>query len=402
MPTYAYRAKDCALKVVEGTIDAENETAAISRLGTQGIYPLILREASLRRSAAPSPTASRVPSRALAYFSRQLADLLGGGLSLLNALGLVAQQTDHRMLRGVVSAIADEVREGRSLSEAMSRHPGIFSPLYVSMIRTGEATGELDGVLMRLAEVTESEAELRSRVASALVYPCLVLVIGLGVIAFLLTYVVPKLTTLFLETGQLLPWPTRMLVGVSGALSRWWWLWLVATGIVGWAGRQFLRSEAGQSLLDRLLLRLPVISAFVRKLDTARAMRNLGVMLERGVPILQALDVAGTTLANLVLRQALRRAREAVQAGQTLARALSASGQFPVFVSNMVAVGEEANTLDAALLKVAASYERETDRALRVVTTVLEPLVLVVVGVVVMFIVISVLLPIFELGLGPQ
>ena len=400
---YAYRAKDRALKVVEGTIDAENEPAAISRLGTLGIYPLIIREErGIPRAAPPPASSSRAPSRVLAYFSRQLADLLSGGLSLLNALSLVAQQTDHRALRAVIEEVADDVREGRALSEALARHPGMFSPLYLSLIKTGEATGELDAVLMRLAEVTERESELKSRVASALVYPCLVLLIGLGVIAFLLTYVVPKLTTLFLETGQLLPWPTRLLLGVSEALSRWWWVWAAGVALGGWAGRQFLRAETGQSVVDRLVLRLPVVSPFVRKLDTARAMRNLGVMLERGVPILQALDVAGTTLANRVLREALRRAREEVRAGQTLARALSVSGQFPVFVSNMVAVGEEANTLDAGLLKVASSYERETEQALRVLTTVLEPLVLVVVGVVVMFIVISVLLPIFELGLGAQ
>ncbi|HAM41447.1 MAG TPA: hypothetical protein DDX89_08420 [Candidatus Omnitrophica bacterium] len=402
MPTYAYRAKDRALKVVEGTIDAENETAAVSRLGTLGIYPLILSERGIPRAVRPPPTSARAPSRVLAYFSRQLADLLSGGLSLLHALSLVAQQTDHRALRAVIEEVADDVREGRALSEALAKHPGMFSPLYLSLIKTGEATGELDAVLMRLAEVTESESELKSRVASAFVYPCLVLLIGLGVIAFLLTYVVPKLTTLFLETGQLLPWPTRLLLGVSAALSRWWWAWAGGVILGGWAGRQGLRSETGQSAVDRLILRLPVVSPFVRKLDTARAMRNLGVMLERGVPILQALDVAGTTLANRVLREALRRARDEVRAGQTLARALSASGQFPVFVSNMVAVGEEANTLDAALLKVASSYERETEQALRVLTTVLEPVVLVVVGVVVMFIVISVLLPIFELGLGAQ
>ncbi len=403
MPIYTYRAKDRARKLIEGTIEAENETTAITRLGTSGIFPLIIRETDVAH--APTPAASgrsRVPTPALAYMSRQLADLLSGGLPLLNALSLVAQQTDHRLLRTVVARLADEVREGRSFSDALTQHPEIFSPLYVSMIKTGEATGELDGVLLRLAEVAESESELKSRIISSLVYPCLVLLIGLGVIAFLLTYVVPKLTGLFTETGQLLPWPTRFLLGVSGMLSQWWWVWLIATGAAVVAMRQWTRSAVGQAAVDRLLLRLPLVSVFVRKLETARMLRNLGVMIGHGVPILQALDVSSTTINNVVLRSALRRTREDVQTGHSLSQALSRTGQFPAFVSNMVAVGEEANTLDATLLKVASNYERETDRALRVLTTVLEPLVLVVVGFVVMFIVISVLLPIFELGLGAQ
>ncbi len=402
MPRYVYRAKDNSLKVLEGTIEAESETAAITRLGTLGVYPLTITEATpeedLRSHAAPR----RLPSRTLAYASRQLADLLGGGLSLFNALSLLSQQTEHRALQAVWASVGGAVRDGQALSEALLRHPDVFSPLYISMIRAGEAGGSLDLVLNRMADLLESQSELKTRVASALVYPLVVLVIGLLTIIVLLTYVVPKLSALFTETGQLLPLPTRILLSISGTLSRWWWGWLGAGMIGVWGVRAFRRSPAGRVMVDRLMMRLPVGGLLLRKAQIAQFARSLGVMVGQGVPMLQALEVASSTVSNLVLRQAIFRVKEAVQEGGSLSNALAVSGQFLPFVSNLVAVGEESGTLETALVKVATSYERETDRTLRVLTTILEPLFIVVVGLIVMFIVISMLLPIFQLGLIAQ
>ena len=402
MPTYAYRAKDSALKVVQGTIEAENETAAITRLGGLGVYPLTITEAEVGSHLPVIAAARRVPNRALAEMSRQLADLLGGGLSLFNALSLLSQQIEHRLLRQIIGEVSQAVHYGQALSDALARHPEVFSPFYISMVRTGETGGGLDAVLIRLADVGESEAELKSRVTSALVYPLVVLLIGILTIVVLLTYVVPKLTGLFTETGQLLPLPTRVLLAISGALTQWWWLWALGLTAGAWAARAIPRSSGGRLLVDRTLLEVPLVGTLVRKLETARLTRNLGVMAGQGVPILQALEVGSATISNMILRQAVLRVKDAVQGGASLADALTQSRQFPVFVSHMVAVGEESGTLDGALLKIASSYERETERALRTLTTVLEPLLIVVVGVVVMFIVISMLLPIFELGLVAQ
>lgn len=403
MPRYAYRAKDSALKLIEGTIEADNETAAISRLGSVGVYPITISEAAV---LDPGPRVSgvrrRVPSRTLAYFNRQLADLLSGGLSLFNALSLVSGQTEHRLLRTVIAEVSNAVRDGQAFSEALARHPAVFSPLYLSMIRAGEAGGGLDAVLVRLADLAESESELRSRVATALVYPGFVLCVGLAMTIFLLTFVIPRLASVFTESDQLLPLPTRILLAISDGLSQWWWAWLLALIAVIVSLRQFRLSPVGRLVFDRLLLRVPLAGDLARKLQTARLARNLGVMIGQGVPLLQAIDVASSTVSNTALAAAVQQVRDAVRDGVNLANALGGSGQFPVFVSNMVAVGEESGTLETALLKVASAYERETGRILQVLTTILEPALIVLVGLVVMFIVISMLLPILQLGLVAQ
>ncbi|MBI4341693.1 MAG: type II secretion system F family protein [Candidatus Omnitrophica bacterium] len=404
MPRFTYRAKDSALHLVEGAIDADSEAAAITRLGSQGIFPI-----SIAETGAPSaPTAAtvgltrRVSSNHVIYATRQLADLLGGGLPLLNALTMVAKQVEHPGLRRIFEQVAGGVREGQALSEALTPHPQVFPSLYISMVRAGEATGGLEQALSRLADLGESEAELRSRIISAMAYPAFVLCVAIGMTGFLIGYVIPKLSLVFIESGQLLPLPTRFLLAVSHACTRWWWAALGGVILIVWLVRQWYASPQGKGAMDRLFVSLPGVGTLVRKLDTARFARNLGVMASQGVPVLQALEVTGRNVSNAVLQQAVAKIQEAVREGSSIASALTASGQFPVFVSNMVAVGEESGTLDAALLKVATTYEREVDRVIRTLTTVLEPVMLVLVGGVVMFIVLAMLLPVFQIGMVIQ
>ena len=248
----------------------------------------------------------------------------------------------------------------------------------------------------------EHEAELKSRVVSAAAYPLFVLAMAAVITIFLITYVIPKLSLVILDTDQVLPLPTRLLLGLSHLLTRGWWMIVLVLAVLGWLGRQWYASPAGRAAFDRALIRVPAIGLLIRKLETSRLTRTLGVMVGQGVPILQALDVVATNLTNATLRDTVLHVQEAVREGAGLATALSATGQFPEFVSNMVAVGEESGTIDAALLKVASTYEREVDRILRTLTTILEPVLLLLVGGVVMFIVLSMLLPIFQIGLGVQ
>jgi type II secretory pathway component PulF len=334
--------------------------------------------------------------------THQLSDLLAGGLPLLSALTLLAKQTEQRALQRVIEALADAVREGRSLSEALAAHPQIVPPLYRSMVRAGEAGGGLEQALGRLAQLGEHEAELRSRVASASAYPILVLCVALAMSIFLMAYVIPKLSLVFLETGQLLPLPTRILLGVSGLFTRWWWLLGLLLVVLGIAAQRWHASSSGRAAVDRAIISIPAVGVLVRKLETARFARTLGTMLGQGVPILQALEVVTHQVSNAALQSSIGRMGTAVRDGSSLASALAASGQFPAFVGNMVAVGEQAGTVDAALLKVAVTYERDVDRVVRTLTTVLEPLLLVGVGGVVMFIVLAMLLPVFQIGLGVQ
>jgi type II secretion system protein F len=402
MPRFIYRAKNHALQVVEGTIEADDEATAIGRLGSQGVYPIAIVEAGAPSGRSLDLFPARISQRTLAYTTHQLADLLGGGLPLLSALSLLAKQTEHPALARVVESLAASVREGRSLSEALAEHPRIFPPLYISMVKAGEVGGGLEQSLTRLAELGESEADLRSRVMNAAAYPAFVLCVAFAMTIFLMTYVIPKLSLVFIESDQVLPLPTRLLMAVSTVMTQWWWALLAALLALGWAAKQWSASPAGRAVLDRIAIGMPWMGPLWRKLETARFARNLGVLVGQGVPVLQALDVVGRNISNLLLRRAVEQIQNAVRDGASIAVAVSASGQFPVFVSNMVAVGEESGTVDQALMKVATTYERDVDRTIRTLTTVLEPVLLLVVGGVVMFIVLAMLLPVFQIGLGVQ
>ena len=401
MPRFTYRAKDQALHALEGTIEAEDEASALSRLGREGVFPISITEFG-RPAAVPlrGPLRRRIAPHTLAYTTHQLADLLSGGLPLLSALTLLARQTEHPALQRIIESLADEVRDGRALSEALADHPQVFSPLYRSLVRAGEIGGGLERALSRLAQLGEHEAELRGRVISASAYPLFVLAFAAAMTVFLMAYVIPKLSLVFLETGQVLPLPTRILLGASALVTRWWWAMALGAGLGGWALGRWRASPRGRAAIDRALIAVPAFGSLVRRLETGRFARNLGTMVGQGVPILQALEVAAENLANATLREAVGRCRDAVRDGSSLAAALSATRQFPVFVSNMVAVGEESGTVDAALLKVAAAYEREADRALQTLTTILEPVLLVLVGGIVLGLILAMLLPVFQIGLG--
>ena len=403
MPRFSYRAKDQNLQAIEGTIEADTEAAAISRLGGEGVFPISIIEVGASAGSQLWRAGSRrVSQRTLAYTTHQLADLLGGGLPLLSALMLLAKQTEQPSLRRVIESLASAVRDGRAFSDALAEHPTIFPPLYRSMVRAGETAGGLEPALSRLAELGEHEAELKSRVVTASAYPIFVLVFAIGITILLIAFVVPKIADVFIESGQLLPLPTRFLLGVSALFTRWWWALALGVTATGWMLRQWHASASGKAVIDRTLMIVPAVGTLVRRVETARFARNLGTMVGQGVPILQALDVVASNMANMTLRRAVVDVRDAVREGSSLASALSATQQFPVFVSNMVAVGEESGTVDAALLKVASGYEREVDRAIRNLTTILEPVLLVGVGGVVMFIVLAMLLPVFQIGLVVQ
>ena len=402
MPRYAYRARDQARQPLEGTIEAESEAAAVSRLGTEGLFPISVVEVGGGTASSSRVFSRRLSARTLAYTTRQLGDLLGGGLPLLNALTLLTKQTEQPQLARIIESLAGAVRDGRSLSDALADHPRVFPPLYRSLVRAGETGGGLEQALNRLAELGEHEAELKSRLVSASAYPLFVLSVAVLMSVFLLMYVIPKLSLVFLETGQLLPLPTRFLLGVSRLFIHWWWALILGVVLLVWGIRRWYASPAGKALIDRQLIAVPAVGTFVRKLETARLTRNLGTLVGQGVPLLQALDVVADDVSNATLRLAVQEIRSAVRDGSSLAGAVSATGRFPVFVANMVAVGEESGTVDAALLKVASAYEREVNRTLQDATTILEPVLLVAVGGVVMFIVLAMLLPVFQIGLVVQ
>jgi general secretion pathway protein F len=290
------------------------------------------------------------------------------------------------------------VNEGSSLADAMGEHPRIFNDLFVNMVRAGEASGALDIVLLRLADYTETTARLRSRVRSALTYPLVMTVIGGGVLLFLLTYVVPKITRVFTQSKQVMPLPTRLLLGTSQFLASYWWAFAILAIAAGFALRQWIRTEAGREKVDGWSLRLPIFGRLLQKIAVARFARTLSTLLASGIGLLPSLDIVKNVVANRLIFRAIEEARDAIREGQPIAPPLKRSGLFPPLVVHMIAVGERSGELEAMLGKAADTYEGDVDTTVAALTSLLEPVMIVFMGAVVGFIVIAILLPIFQMS----
>ena len=388
---------------MEGSLAAETEQEALAKLGELGYFPLSIdrEDTPTQTDVRPQPSGrlTKIRRQDLSLVTRQLADLLEAGLTLMRALDVLREQTEHPRVRDVLADVASQVRDGRSLSESLATYPRIFSPLYISMVRSGEVGGMLGGVLARLAEISEKEDEVYGKVRSALAYPTLILVVGIGTVAALLIFVIPKLVSLFHEVGQTLPLPTRILIELSRWLGTYWWLMLLGAAGAVVLLRRTTRSAAGRLALDRTKLRLPVWGPLIQRVELARFARTLATLLRHGVPILPAMQVAVQATGNELLRGELQHIGEQLRGGTTLSQGMRRGRLFPALVIHMVAVGEEAGALERSLLKIAETYERDVDRLIRTMTSLVEPVMILLVGSVVGFIVISMLLPIFQMDL---
>lgn len=403
MRTFRYKARDEAKRMMEGSLAAETDQEVLAKLSEMGYFPLsIQREDTFPQRQAVSRAFrlfTGIRRRDIAFFTRQLADLLDSGLPLMRALDVLRELTENARLQEILTDVVSHVREGRSFSDALAIYPKVFSPLYVSMVRSGEVGGTLGGVLARLADFAEQEEELHVKVRSALAYPTLILLVGIGTIAVLLIFVIPKLVSLFHELGQILPLPTRILIELSRWVTSYWWLVLsiVVSGVL--VVRRGQRSHGGRLAIDRIKLHLPVWGALIKKVEIARFARSLGTLLSHGVPILPAMHVVVQATGNELLRGELQQIGEQLKSGATLSQGLRRGRLFPNFVTHMVAVGEEAGTVDRSLFKIADAYERQADRAMKLMTSLVEPVMILIVGSLVGFIVISMLLPIFQIDI---
>jgi len=405
MPVYAYKGLTPQGRNVSGILDAESPTSARLSLRRSGIFPTSLSEETARRSqedllkgAETSRFFDHVPVQELALFTRQLATLIGAGLPLIECLETLGEQVERASLKRVLAHVRQQVREGSTLADALQGHPRVFSSIYVNMIRSGEASGALPAVLSRLAEYSEGQARLLRTVQSALTYPVLMVLVASAILVFLLAYVVPQVTQIFRDTGQKLPVTTQALITVSSFLSAYWWelAAINACGLLGFS--RLLRTEKGRVWWDRFVLGSPWTGRLVQRLNVARVSRTLGTLLASGVPILTALDIVTQLVSNTRLRRALEEARTSVQEGESLALPLKRSGVFPGLFVQMVAVGERSGELEPMLHRAAEAYDEEVATALSRITSILEPLTILVMGGVVLFIVLAILLPIFQLN----
>ncbi|MEW6427692.1 MAG: type II secretion system F family protein [Thermodesulfobacteriota bacterium] len=401
MPVYHYTAYTAAGRQTTGIVDAESGRAALQKLRGLGVYPLSIEERRDEDAAGGSAAMhffSSRPSRDEVHgATRQLATLLGAGIPLVAALQGLQQQKLSHAFRPVLARIKEIVREGKPFSLALSSYPRIFSEVYVSMVRAAEASGSLDVVLERLADLGEHQQLVRNRVLAALIYPIFMTVIGTCILLGLLMYVVPGVTEMFAEMGHALPWPTVFLIRLSGFAQRWWWLLplIVLTSIL--AVSYLRRLPAGRMMLDRMVLAMPVVGGLRQGLALGRFARTAAGLLESGVPLLQVLRISRNVVAAAPIAAALDAAALEVENGRKLSASLAGSRWFPPMVIQMLAAGEKSGTLDRMFEKIARAYEQRSEAKVTALTSLLEPVMILGMGLVVGFIVMAILLPIFDM-----
>ena len=404
MPIYAYKGVNNSGKSVNGTREAESPKAIKLLLRREGIFLTEFNEAgpvkkkSARKSFDSSLFAERVNSQDLAVATRQLATLVGAGIPLVSSLNALIEQIDNQTLKGILAAVKQRVNEGASLGDALSEHPKVFSGLYTNMVRAGESSGALDVVLNRLADFTESQAQLRSKLVGTMVYPMLMLVMAVGVTAMLFGFVIPKISKIFASQRMALPIPTQILIGTSNFLTNYWPILLLVLGFGGWGFRRYIRSEKGKPRWDRFTLNAPLFGGLIRMIAITRFCKTLGTLLASGVPLLTAFDIVKNVLENTVLTDVVDTVRDCVKEGDTIAAPLKRSGEFPPIVTHMIDIGEKSGELEPMLMNVAASYDVQVEAKLRAMTSILEPIIIVVMGVVVACIVFAILMPMLQMS----
>jgi type II secretion system protein F len=404
MPVYEYTALDRAGKNVAGIIDADSNVAARQKLRAAGKYPVEVKESTVKaKSKSPGNLSmgavfNRVKPDDIHGLTRQLATLLNAGIPLIGALDALMEQTTNPPLKKIIAQIKESVNEGNSLTVSLTKHPRLFSNIYINMVRAGEASGSLDVVLERLAEFGEHQQVLKGRFQAALVYPIFMAIIGTGVLFFLLSFVVPNLTRIFTEMKQVLPLPTTLLIWFSGFLQAYWWAIILLIVAIIFGIKQFIKTPRGRYIWDSLKLRFPVIGQINRKIALSRFGRTLGSLLQSGVPLITSLQIVRNIVNNVLIGDVIDDAMEDIQAGKSLHLALSRSAWFPPVFRQMVAVGEQSGDLEKMLQKIADAYEREVETRITGMTALIEPIMILGMAVVVGFIVISILLPIFEMN----
>lgn len=401
MPSYEFTGFDTRGHKVSGSIEAPGRRAAITQLRREGTFVTALHEVGKRAQSRWLPKVRRrLPTEALALASRQLATLLAAGLSLDEALASTADQQTDRRLRAALVAAREEVLQGESLHRALEKRDGLFPDFFTSMVEVGETGGHLDRVLQRLADFLEERAQLQSRLTSALAYPLLMLLVGCGVLFFLVIYVLPNITRMLTELEIPLPVSTRLLIGLSSLLHDYGLVWLLlAVGLLLLAHNR-LQSESGKWRLDQMKLRVPLLGAINLLMASARFARTSALLLEAGLPLLRTLDLAGRLTGNRVLAAAVATAAERVREGEGLAEALRRQQCFPELVPQMIAIGERSGSLQQMFARLADSYERQVETRLGRLLALLEPAMILFMGLIVGFIVLAILLPIFQASQG--
>jgi general secretion pathway protein F len=403
MAYFTYKAASPGGELLEGHMEAEDRETVIRRLQSQGQIPIRADEVSVDRKIGDSRPDTRrrrgrVGRRELGVITLELSTLLGAGLPLERALGILIDLTQTQSAYELLVRLRSAVRGGRDLSEAMSHEPSVFFPLYINLVRAGEAGGALDLALERLSEFMERARDLRESVISALIYPAILVVLAIGSIVLIMALVVPRFAQMFADAGAELPWATQVIVGLADITQQYWWLFLLGGTVSFLYARRMLRVPAVRMVVDKLLLRLPVWGAFTSMLEVARFSRALGTLLGNGVPLLSALGIARQIVGNVAIAAVLAATSDSVREGTGMARRLLDGNVFPVMACHMLQVGEETGQLDVMLLKLADIYDREVRSALSRMVMLLEPAIICGLGLMIAGIILSVVTAMLQIN----
>jgi type II secretory pathway component PulF len=403
MPRYIYKAKKGPTEIIKDAIEAQSKDEAVEKISRLGFLPLNIEEESAiaQKPGVSAPvflSGGRVPSREVTVFSRQLASLIKSGVPILRSLAIIAEQSEVAAFKAVLAKVATDVKEGQSFSKALEAWPSVFSAFYIAMVRSGEDSGTLQDTLLRIAAYRKAQEEMLARVRAAMAYPILMALVGAGTIVFMFMFVLPKLMVIFSSMGQELPVPTQIVVGISVFLKKYWPHLLAALAVASFLVSKTSTFKVRKKFMSVVVLHIPVFSQFLRKNEFARFCRTLEVMIRSGIPILKALSISIPILDNEVIKSELGRCSRELEQGASFGRSLKVSKVFSTFMVSLIMVGEESGKLDEALAEVADTYERECDETIKVMTSLLEPAMILVMGLVVGFIVMAMLLPIFQIN----
>lgn len=411
MPNFSYQGINNQGKNTSGVIDADSEKGARIKLRKIGIFPTVIGlEGRIKKGPSGSGGFSlnanvdigkyfqKITDKDLATMSRQLATLVGAHIPIVDAFSALVEQTTNPKLKGILVDVKEKIMQGGRLSDALALYPDTFSSIFISMISAGEASGALDIVLDRLATLTEKASALKSKIKGAMMYPLIMSLVGAALMSFLLIYVVPKVTKIFEDQKATLPLPTQLLMWVSHGLADYWYVALLLVAAIYFGFKKFLATPKGRHYYDTFSLKIPIFGNLFKLVAVSRFARTLSTMLGSGVELLKAMDIVKNIMDNTLLIEAVENTKNSVREGESIAEPLKRSGFFPPLVTHMISIGEKTGQLETMMVRVADTYDQQVDNTVGTLTTLLEPLMILVMGGVVGFIVMSILLPILQLN----
>ncbi len=398
MPNFEYTARDKTGKLVHGSIESPSRDGAASTIFSKNLTPVKISGKANKKQVDLKFFKKRgVPLQEKVIFSRQFATMIGAGVPIVKSIAILRNQSSSKVMKDALDHILKAVEGGGTLSDALAQYPNIFSPTYISMVKAGEVGGILESVLDRLATQIEKDHDLVAKVRGAMIYPSVIFVVMIGAFFFIMTVIVPQLAVVFAQLGGELPWYTSLLLSISGVLTKFWPLAIFIIGATIYGLIRYHKTTAGRHFFDLLMLKIPIFGKIVGKVNLARFARTFSSLMAAGIPVLDALEVVAKSLSNTIIRDEILVVAQAVKNGSSIAKPLAAGKHFPPIVAEMVTVGEETGKLDEILAKLAVFYEKEVDTVVASISSIIEPLLMIVMGVMVGFIVISVIGPLYEI-----